>query len=303
MNSKEKPLIPLNLAFRNAENIARKRSSKAWVMANILIPKPGRDYLFLCYAYLRWVDNFIDDKTKTFDEKKEFIEYQSSIISLISSGKSVRVNSNEEAYIYYFILFAIQSKKQVLIDELKIMIEAMKMDVCRLRNKGIFSDKELHHYVSLLNKSMFGLVHSFIFFEDNIKGNYKNLGEFLWYAGSLRDFYEDYNDGYINISAEDIKEYKIHLDNKFENIDLWLKDKIPGIINLLEREISILSYFPFKIRLFWSFGYPFYLHKILRIKMYGYSFKYRNKPSILKEIKTTIASLMIGTRTVFKILF
>jgi len=298
-----KQVIDIKLAFRQAENIARKRSSKAWLMSGILIPRRRVRYLYLCYAYLRWVDNFIDDKTKNFNEKKDFIENQFKLFSNLADKKEVKIKSNEESYLYHFISFAVKKDKPILIKEFGSMIEAMKMDVNRLETDGIFSETELACYITLLNKSMFGLVHNFMCDDDDF--DYENLGELLWYAGTLRDFFKDLEDGYVNISREDLENYKININNHKvdENLKIWLREKIPSVLKLLEIEILILKKMPLKIRMFWAFAYPFYLQKILRIKMYNYSYDYTSHKSLNKELKTYLTVLLLGSKTVLRILF
>jgi len=297
--------MELPLAFRLAENLARKRSPKAWLTLSFLIPRQRLKYLFLCYAYLRWVDNLIDDKTISVDEKKKFIGNQIELVAILSYEKDAIPKTNQEAFLFYFLLYAIKHKEPQLINELKNMLEAMRMDVCRLEQKGIFDAVNLARYVTLLNKAMFGLVHSFICPKENSDAKYENLGEIFWSAGTLRDFKKDLECGYANISLEDLNNYKIAIEhyNKNENLRKWLKDRITKLLELLESEVKILNEMPFKIRLFWSIAYPFYLHKIIRIKMYGYTFDYESKFHFLKEIKSVIAALTLGIKTIIKIMF
>ncbi len=217
-------IVNIKLAFRQAENIARKRLSKAWVMSGILFQEEEQD------------------------------------------------------------------------------IGILSMDVYRLKKNGIFSEKELTCYISLQNKAMFGLVHSFMFPDDSY--DYKNLGELLWYAGTLRDYFKDLEDGYVNISGEDIELYNINVNNpEDEYLHIWLSEKIPPVLKLLDREILILKKMPLKVRIFWAFAYPFYLQKILRIKIYNYSYDYENHKNLIKELRTYLAALFLGSKTVLRILF
>ena len=72
------------------------------------------------------------------------------------------INSIEESFLYYFIEYALKHENFYLITELENMVDALKMDVCRLEKDGIFSEKELVSYMSILNKSMFSLVQNFL---------------------------------------------------------------------------------------------------------------------------------------------
>jgi phytoene/squalene synthetase len=298
-------IVELPLAFRLAENLARKRSPKAWLTLSLLIPRARLKYLFLCYAYLRWVDDVIDNNAVGKDEKKKFIDEQIELLLSISNKKNVILKTNQEAFLYYFISFAIINNKLQLLNELEKMLGAMKMDVQRLENHGIFSMSHLSSYISFQTEAMFELAHLFLLPDDKYDGMYKKLGEFFWYAAALRDFKKDLECGYINISKEDLNNYEIDIEhyNEDENLKKWLKDRVALLFRLLESEVKILNDMPFKIRLFWSIAYPFYLHKIIKIKMYGYTFDYEAKFNFLKEIKSVMAALTLGIGTILKIVF
>jgi hypothetical protein len=82
----------------------------------------------------------------------------------------------------------------------------------------------------------------------------------------------------------------------------WMKNKISSVLKLLDKEVQILKDKPFKIRLYWFYAYPFYLHKMLRIKMYDYSYNYRQNLNIIKEVKAFISTALIGTNAVLRLL-
>jgi phytoene/squalene synthetase len=298
-------MLEFDTAIRRAENLARKRSPKAWLILSFLIPRRRLKYLFLCYAYLREVDNLLDHENINIYEKKKFINGQLQLLTSLNNRIVFSPNSELEAFLFYFLSYSIDNKKSNLIYELKNMLEAMRMDVYRLEQKGIFDADALTRYVTLLNKAMFGLVHSFMLPNDNYSGRYEKIGNIFWYSGTLRDFKKDLNCGYVNISKEDLNEYKIDIEhyNKDENLKVWLNEKITSLLKSLDTEVKILNKLPFRIRLFWSIGYPFYIHKIIRIKMYRYSFDYENKIHLVKEIKSAAASLSLGIKTVLKIVF
>ena len=304
MNTGNYKTVKLSLAFRLAENLARKRSPKAWMILNFLIPRARLKYLFFCYAYLRWVDDVIDNKAVGKDEKKKFINEQIELTLSISNGKNVIPQTNQEAFLFYLISFAIINNKLQLLNELEKMLSAMKMDVQRLEYDGIFNKYEQSSYISLQTGAMFGFVHSFIQPNDIYSGKYQRLGNFFWYAGALRDFKKDLECGYINISKEDLINYEIDIEhyNKDKNLKKWLKDRVAQLFKLLENEVKILNDMPFKIRLLWSIAYPFYLHKIIRIKMYGHTFDYETKFNLIKETKSFMAALALGTKAIIKIM-
>src|SRR3970282_2606654 len=105
MNTGNYKTVKLSLAFRLAENLARKRSPKAWLILNFLIPRARLKYLFFCYAYLRWVDDVIDNKAVGKDEKKKFINEQIELQLSISNGRNVIPPTKKQRILFFFIFF------------------------------------------------------------------------------------------------------------------------------------------------------------------------------------------------------
>lgn len=302
MSSNIYEIIQPNLAFRQAENMARKRSTKAWVLANHLIPRKRVKYLFLCYGYLRWVDNIIDDKYTTASDKNKFIREQIDLLKDLANKKEKKLSRNEEAYLHYFISFAIQNDEKFLIDMLSDMLTTMKMDVERIEKDGMFNDVELEKYISLSTGAMLGLVYSFMYPKQSFNSR-GEIGKVLWYAGTFRDFQKDLDCGLVNVSREDFNQFSLDKNNLLydEYLHLWLQEKVLSVIELLEAEIEILRNQPLRFRLFWCIAYPVYLHKIIRIKFYDYTLSYLKKPKMIKEIKVFLSSITLGIKIILRI--
>lgn len=305
MNTTAIQLLELQAAIKQAEKIAKKRSRKAYVMSKLLIPKSIRGYLYLCYSYLRWIDDIVDNSGINIEKKKNFIKKQRELIYNLCNGLESKHLSVEESYLYYFFNYAKKSSQLFLIKEVGNMVEAMKMDLSRLERNGVFSESELSRYISIQTNSMFNLVHTFLARDNHTASIYKNLGLFLWHAATIRDLLIDYQSGYINISLEEIKIFNITIDN-FEhdkNVKEWMKYNIPIVLGILNDEIKVLQRLPFRIKVFWSVAYPYYIHKIFKLKTYDYIFINYIKPSLGKEIKlywlTIYASLKMYI-TIFK---
>lgn len=295
-------MVNLQIAFRQAENLARKRSTKAWVIANHLIPRKRVKYLFLCYAYLRWVDNIIDDKHTTASDKNKFIREQIDLLNGLANKKEKNLSRNEEAYLHYFISFAIQNDEKFLINMLSNMLTTMKMDAERLENDGMFKDEELEKYISLSTGAMFGLVYSFMF-PKQIFNNKGEIGKMLWYSGTFRDFQKDLDCGLVNVSREDLNKFSLGKNNLLndEHLHIWLQEKALSVLELLEAEVDILRKQPLRFRLFWCLAYPIYLHKIIRIKNYDYSLSYLKNTNLKRESKALLESMFLGIKTIIRI--
>ncbi len=288
MNTAPNQLLDLQSALKAAEKVARKRSRKAYIMSKLLIPRKKRNYLYLCYAYLRRVDDTIDNPEINLTDKKTFIAKQQEFIFSLSSDLEPKQLSDEEYYLHYFFKYAKKNNQLFLIEEVGKMVEAMNMDVLRLERDGVFSEKELSRHISIQTNSMFNLVHAFLMKGNYSASNYENLGLFLWHAATLRDLLEDYQSGYLNIDLEEIKKFNIDI-GKFEednNVKQWMKYKIPIVLEVLNDEIDVLQHLPFKIKIFWSVSYPYYIHKIIKLKTYNYSFINKIETDLGKEIKS-----------------
>ncbi|MEJ2617911.1 MAG: hypothetical protein P8Z35_23350, partial [Ignavibacteriaceae bacterium] len=98
---------------------ALKKSPKATRILDFNIDKSNRDYLNLCFTYLRFADDFIDLPGNPVCDKRKFIEEQKRVISLFINGtypQSLTANCIEQACLFYFSDYSIKSKNLVLLE-------------------------------------------------------------------------------------------------------------------------------------------------------------------------------------------
>ena len=278
------PDLSFNEAFRISKNKTRKRAPKLWLICRLLVPKKKRKYVFLCFSYLRWVDDYIDNPLN--QGKLEFVDNQLNLIMLLTKMKpdefediKKRIKYGEEIFLYYSIAYAKSIDNYNLIYEGKRNIEAIRMDAVRLSGGGIFSRYKLEKYINDLVGPIFNLSYYLFFPSVKIKKNDKYLGKFLQYVLMLRDFFEDMDSGYINIPGEDIEKYNIDVNNIREdkNRIAWMIDKYEEHLKILEDEILTFKSLPLKLKLFWSPIYPYLISELIRIKYYDYNFGVKNK--------------------------
>ena len=211
MNSNELKPINLQTAFTLAENIAKTKSPKANFILNHSVDKSKREYLNLCFAYLRWVDDFIDDPKTGVSKKEIFIERQKYLFGKYVKKEFVEYNTSEEAFLFYFLKYAAENRFDFIIDAVESMIDSITMDVERLKQDGIFSAKELETYVNKQSKALYDII--IFFFIPNQYNEIKHIhqGRFQAKAFIMRDLIEDIDAGFINISREDIQKYNLEL--------------------------------------------------------------------------------------------
>ena len=297
--------INLKDAIDGARNIAQNTSPKVTFILERIV-KNDRDYLGMCYAYLRWVDDVVDDPNNSIPKKKEFIERQKKIIDSFQNNSEFEPLTKEEYFLFYIIEFALQKNLKKLIESVSLMIDTINWDVMRLEKDGVFSRNQLKSYIHNQLKSTHGFISYFIYKEDinyskyeNFEINNANVQMFM-----LRDLKEDIDTGLINICREDIQYYNMNIRNLMEdeNLSLWIKDQINLIIETLHNEISKIKILPTKLRMLYLFFSIYYLPIVIRYRIYGYYIGSSNKRNFIKEIRTYWQSLFISIKLIRNIL-
>ena len=204
--------INLQTAFTLAEKIAKEKSPKAKFILDHTVKKNKRGYLNLCYAYLRWVDDYVDDPKNNIKNKKIFIERQKFLIDSFVKGEKSEFQNTEETFLFHFIRFASENKSDFIRNAIVNMVDSIEMDLIRLQKDGIFSDSDLELYVRKQSKALYDIL---IYFFLPKKHHYiKNTqGKYQARVFIMRDIVEDIDAGLINISHEDIKKFNLDLSS------------------------------------------------------------------------------------------
>jgi hypothetical protein len=299
MNDKN---LSLEDAFRLSGKYTRKRAFKFWFVTHIMIPVKRRRYLYLCYIYLRWVDDFVDNSGENAGMKKSFVESQLKLIRDFKEGKNVEVKTNEEFMIREYISYAVSINNQKIIDEAESILKSIRLDAERLQSGQVFSLPELRSYIDIQTRPVFNLIFYFLCPEVIISENNPYVGKFLWFVLALRDFAEDINSGFINISCEEIEKYSMDMNNlkNDERRFAWMSDKFPDLIDILDQDASILNSMPVKVKLFWWPAFPALITELLRMHIYNYS---QTKKIFLREFKIYRFSFSLSIKAIIKIFF
>jgi hypothetical protein len=260
---------------------------------------------------LRWVDDYVDNPGRDKHIKIEFVENQLRLIEVLMNEENIdlkdtlsRFKFSQEFFIYYLIKYAQKTNNNNLIVAVKHVVESIWLDAKRLFDSGIFSHNELNHYLALVSKPLSNIIHHFMFPKIKTFSEDKTVGVFLGYVTSIRDFFEDIEMGYINISREEILKYNLNIDDfkhdkkRFD----WMADKYPELLELLREEISILKSMPLKARLFWLSPYSLVLTMLIRIKVYDYKFGEKLKKEISRELSVYLQSFSSSLQMYLKVL-
>lgn len=295
--------ISLIQAIKAANKATRKRGFKLWFATQLFISQKKRGYVYLLHMYLRWVDDFIDDPRNSIWAKRTFITHQRDLMARKLHGENIKVTTQEEDYLLHFIIYLIKNNKLDFIDYLENTFKSFEMDTGRLENDGVFSKSELSEYLTLLNEAIFKISFLFIPTKKNHKEINGFIGNFFWYVLAIRDFKEDINAGFINISREDLNKYNLDNRNllKDDRRFLWLKENYTRILELLEDELIVMSKMPFFVKVVWGLSYFNLVGEFQRVKVYDFKFGIEVKKEPVKEFKTIISSIYIGIQIFLKI--
>lgn len=298
----------LEQVVKFSRQYALKESPKAARILDLTVDSSIRNYLNLCFTYLRFADNFIDHPATPVCEKRKFIDEQKKIISLLKSGnypRNINTNKMEEACLFYFSDYAIKSNNLILIEALQKMICALEMDVCRLEDSGIFSNDEFDRYIKLMSKSLHNILHIFFVSDPHYLSEEFYLNVFTANAQMIRDMEEDINAGFINISREDIEHYNLNTADlkKDKNISVWLEGRVNYLWNILYAEAARLKCSPFKIRIFIYYSLIYYMTWIVRAEVYDYNIQAYTKKNFSGEIKSYLIAFIKSIEIFLKDLF
>lgn len=292
--------LSLQKAFEEARIIAKNTSPKATFILDRFVSKDKREYLNLCYAYLRWVDDFIDDPEIPLSEKRTFANRQKSLIESYKNNFIHKPRTIEEYFLYYFIEFAVKNDSDVLIDSVYQMVDTISWDIDRLEEDGAFTKEQLNNYINIQSESFFNILYFFSTEKGSRKhlNNYSSILNTMTRLYMIRDLKEDIDTGFINISKEDIMSYNLDINNlkTDKNLSLWIEDQIRDIINALYDESTKLKMIPIKMRIFHFYSNFYYLPKIIRYKVYGYYVGSHDNRNAFKEMETFWQSFLISLK-------
>ncbi|VAX25737.1 hypothetical protein MNBD_IGNAVI01-1516 [hydrothermal vent metagenome] len=301
-------MISKNDAVKEAKDIVVKASPKFSFILQHIGSKDIRDDFLLVHAYLRCVDDVVDDPANPISYKKQYIERQKKLIDEYKRNIKSEPLLKEEIFLYYFFEFALKKNLKSLIESVSLMLETISWDVNRLESDGLYSRKQMNEYFSMQLKSTYGLLYYFIYNHDYNSSTHENFS-MNYYANShmlnLRDLKEDIEAGLINICREDIENFSLDIENLLEdkNLGIWIKEQIDLIIQVLYSEIHKIKVLPLKIRILYFYFSVYYSPSILRYKYYGYYVGSSDKRSFIKELRTYWQSFIISLKLLKRIYF
>jgi phytoene/squalene synthetase len=211
----------------------KRHNLEAYLATKLFIKGERGKLANLLYAYLRWLDDFVDDKTTDESKQKSFLSRHLNIINRLYKGYESGIENYFEKAISEVIKYDIKNGYRLKIVIYK-MFEVFDFDIKR-KNKipdfiGLneYSKKIGDAYTRAL---LFFLAPGLSYKEDFSLSAYASHQVHL-----LRDFSIDKKNGYFNISGEEINKYDIkEALTQDENFAHWVRDKIENIKILFEK--------------------------------------------------------------------
>ncbi|TES92060.1 MAG: hypothetical protein E3J87_06295 [Candidatus Cloacimonadota bacterium] len=264
--------------------------SHNWVtflLAKLYLRKDDRHYAYLLYSYLRMLDDFVDEKNRSEEEKINFISRQRRAIKTLY--KNCKIDSN--GLIVRIIEYDCGHRCK-LESFIFCMLQIFQFDT--KRKNRVVSLKELKHYSINLGNAYTQLLLYFVEPKYKYQEEDSLLAHACHQAHMLRDFNIDQKLGYINISKEEIAQYNIRLNQTpDENFQKWLKDKIEIIKDYFKKGKTKVNKNPiFRIKIIGHL-YCFRYETVLRqIEDDGYQLK--DKYSMRLQDKVRLILLLIS---------
>ena len=100
---------------KQAELYIKKHSFKLWLLSSLCLKNRRKKQAFFIYAYLRWIDNTIDESNLSPSEKKEFISRQIKLIGTNEHHQKDLPLLPEELFFLQFSQYLNSIKKDILL--------------------------------------------------------------------------------------------------------------------------------------------------------------------------------------------
>jgi phytoene/squalene synthetase len=209
-----------------AKKITKDSSVQTYWTTKFLVDRDKQEDSFKAYAYLRWIDDQIDEKLKTKIEGDQFMQRQKQIIQAAYEGGKIPKLADEERMVVELIIKN-KTNNPLLKSFLVNFIEVIDFDAGR-KHKHVTTDK-LEWYSDLVAKAVTDGIMHFIDHDAQLP----TTGEkYLAARGAhithmLRDMYEDEEEGFINVPGEYLKQHNLKpLDVDKPDYRLYVKERV-----------------------------------------------------------------------------
>ncbi len=191
-----------------AKSITRTGSKQTYYTIRLMADKDLVYDFYRAYAYFRWVDDIVDDSSKSDAERRSFIERQGELIDNLYEKRKPAKLELEESMVADLISHD-RGENSGLQSYIRNMFAIIKFDAYR---KGrLISESELVQYTDCLGKAVTDGIQYFV---GNNRSYPVTSGRYLaataaHIAHLLRDMMLDIKEGFVNIPSEYLEAYDI----------------------------------------------------------------------------------------------
>jgi phytoene/squalene synthetase len=195
------------VAVQSAGASVRQASGFTYVLS-LMLPARSRPFFWAWYAYLRWVDDTVDDAASSRELRSDFLKRQTRIVHELYEGKATDISSKEE--ILAALVTYDAGRGRQLRESLLKMLAAMQFDVERQGQLSSYADlrRNFDHEVT-------SYLYAIGYFCEIDVPSQRLPGSCAANAAKiahiLRDFLTDCDEGQFNISREAIDCHELAL--------------------------------------------------------------------------------------------
>jgi phytoene/squalene synthetase len=247
----------------------KKNNFEAYFATKLFIRGERGKLAHFLYAYLRWVDDYVDNIKIDKLEQEIFLHGQSKIINCLYGGNKFKTKNYFEKSISRVIEYDIKNGFR-LRTVIRKMFEVFDFDIKRKNTIPNFED--LNDYSKKIGDAYTRALLFFLAPRLTYKEEFSLSAYASHQAHLLRDFIIDKENHYFNISREEITRFNIKKDlTQDKNFSNWVKDKVDNIKILFRNGKKQIKKIPIlQVRLTGYLYCSRYEKVIARIEKNGY---------------------------------
>lgn len=203
------PVAGQRLLLRSARQVLL-RSSKFTYLLSLLLPRKARTFFWVWYAYLRWVDDTVDERSESQQHGCNFLDRQMRLLRDLYEKKRPQLCTEEE---FLATLIAYDCGRGGMLQEpLREMLAAIRFDIER---HGAPADhSELYrNYDREVSSYLFTIAYFCSAFATPTELPAAEAARGAKIAHILRDFIVDCSERQFNVSRQEIDAYRLQPTN------------------------------------------------------------------------------------------
>jgi phytoene/squalene synthetase len=203
------PVAGQQLLLRSARQVLLRSSTFTYLLS-LLLPRKARTFFWVWYAYLRWVDDTVDDGSGSQQDGCKFLDRQMRLLRDLYEKKRPQLCTEEE---FLATLVAYDcGRGEMLQEPLREMLAAIRFDIER---HGAPADhSELYrNYDREVSSYLFTIAYFCLAPVAPTELPAAEAARGAKIAHILRDFTGDCSEGQFNVSRQEIDAYRLEPTN------------------------------------------------------------------------------------------